>query len=118
MTGPASADEVCAVALRQPRTSLITLVVKTIEIGSQPSPIKPVGRTAAIHAGKLVVQRRTGQASDGGRSHHRWETGKEPVPARLKRRRRANPQADRTEHTGWACGPWTTPLSSLISGWD
>ena len=46
-----------AITLHQPWASLIALGLKTVETRSWPAPIRLVGQTIAIHAGKRVVRK-------------------------------------------------------------
>ena len=113
-TGPASADEAYAATLRQPRTSPIAQVVRTVATGRQPSPVRPAGQTVAISAVKLVALRRFGQASDGGRSPCRRETTRCPGSLQAMETNEF-PGRPRRE---LGAGTRAAMLSCLIPDWD
>ena len=115
-TGPASADEVYAATLRQPRTSLMAPVVRTVATGpsrrrsgrrGRPSPFLPSNWWRCVGLVKL--------ATVGDRP----ADGKQPdVRAHFKLWRRTNPQDDRAGTSGRALGPRAAMLSCLIPGRD
>ena len=97
-TGPASADEAYAATLRQPRTSLIAQVVRTVATGRQPSNW--------WHCVGLVKLATVGDRPADGRQPD--------VLAHFKLWRRTNSQDDRAESSGRALWPRCSAASFRI----